>query len=489
MAVLRKILFYIFTAIYIVFCPLVILYAMGYIYRPGMEKGVVKTGLIAVASSPSHAEVYMNKSRYSQLSPAVINELLPGEYSIQLELEGYQKWDETVPVVAEKATVLDRIILIPLKWTSKVFLPEKVKGIIPFPGSDFFLIQKGLRLSDLVLAGCKEEKYWPLIKGEAPFKEFKPATYFFIENSSSGILRGSTSDGEKVIKIVFAGEENKVKDITGLFPKNAQKVKWEPQSENKLFIFQDGSITRVELDTGAVYPKYVSGVKGYGLSGGKLYVITSENLFVETDYENTGKNVLLDDEKLGKKLFGQTEYFDIKAVADDTFLFLGENGELLSNRLPYRFADGGIRGVKCAADSPRVLIWNKNKVGILDFGAEETQKTAFEKGPSLRWVHMKGSNIRQAFWVYKESHVLFVDQNKVFLLGIEEFEGFKAKQIFSIKSGSSLYFSDTTGKVYYVGSLAKDGVSFGEIVSSSASAVIPFPQIEEKNREKQSDEK
>jgi len=489
MAVLRKIFFYIFATLYVVFCPLIILYAMGYIYRPGMEKGVVKTGLIAINTTPPGAEIYMNKSRYSQLSPAIINELLPDEYSIGLELEGYNQWNAKVPVEAEKATVLDKIILVPLKWTAEVFLPGRIKGIIPFPGSDFFLVQKGPYFRDFFLVGCEDGKYWPLIEKDSPFKEFKTSSYFFMEQSSSGILKGSTTDGEKVLQVEFSGEENEIRDITGLFPEKARRVKWEAQSENKLFIFQKGAITRVELDTGAVYPEYIREVKGYGLAGGKLYVINSENLFLETDYENNGEKFLLEDKKLGEELFGKTEYFDIEAVTGDTFLFLGENGELLSNRLPYRFADEGVMGIKRAEDSSRVLIWKKDKIGILDFGEEKTKNTAFEKGPSLKWIHVKGNNIRQAFWVYKESHILFADQNKVFLVEIEEFDGFKAKQMFSIKKGTSLYFSENTGKVFYIGSSTKEGLSCGAIVSSSAREAIPFPEIKEKDEEKQSDEK
>jgi len=488
MAIVRKVFFYIFAAIYVVFCPLMILYAIGYLYSPGMAKGVVKTGLIAVATVPSQADIFMNNSRYAKLSPAVINELLPGEYSIRVELEGYQVWEETVPVEAEKATVLDKILLIPLQWKIEEFLHGKIKDIIPVPETDFFLAKQGPKLIDFFLIGCKEEKYWPLVKEDSLFRELKVEAYSFVAGSNSGIFRGSIAEEEKVVQIIFSGEDNQTRDITGLFPKGAREVKWQTRAENKLFVLQEENLTRVDLDTGAVYPEYIQNIKGYGLAAGQLYLLNSENLFLETDYNGTGKNFLLEDKKLGETLFGQTKNFDITAVSEDTFLFLGSGGELLSNRLPYRFADDGVIGIKCAEASLRVLLWQKNRIGILDFETEKTQNTAFEKGPSLRWVHTEGSNITQAFWVYKESHILFTDQNKVFLVEIEEYDGFNSKQIFTIKRGTSLCFSEDTGKVYYISPSAKEGVSSGVIVFAKGSGTAAFPQIKEEDKEEQRDE-
>lgn len=61
MLLLRKIVFYILSAIYIVLCPLIILYAFGYIFTPDTERNITKTGVVYVATSPPGATVYVNK--------------------------------------------------------------------------------------------------------------------------------------------------------------------------------------------------------------------------------------------------------------------------------------------------------------------------------------------------------------------------------------------------------------------------------------------
>ena len=60
MLILRKIVFYIFALFYIVFCPLVVLYAFGYIFKPQSEEVVVKTGIIYLSTAPAGASIYVN---------------------------------------------------------------------------------------------------------------------------------------------------------------------------------------------------------------------------------------------------------------------------------------------------------------------------------------------------------------------------------------------------------------------------------------------
>ena len=106
MLFLRKILFYLLTALYFVLCPLTILYALGYLFSPGTGQGIVKTGLISLSSAPPNASVYLENRRYTQKTPTVLRDLLPGNYSVKLVLKDHEPWVQTVPVEAKKATVL-----------------------------------------------------------------------------------------------------------------------------------------------------------------------------------------------------------------------------------------------------------------------------------------------------------------------------------------------------------------------------------------------
>ena len=80
-----------------------------------------------------------------------------------------------------------------------------------------------------------------------------------------------------------------------------------------------------------------------------------------------GKKVLLDDPNIALSIFGQKGFFGIDVLSEDFILFRGEKGELLANRLPYHFVDKGVKGIEFYSDLKRVLVWQKNRIGVLDF--------------------------------------------------------------------------------------------------------------------------
>ena len=69
-----------------------ILYALGYILKPGMEQGLVKTGLIYISTVPSGASVYISNKRYTRRTPAILRDLTPGNYPIRISLKNHRSW-------------------------------------------------------------------------------------------------------------------------------------------------------------------------------------------------------------------------------------------------------------------------------------------------------------------------------------------------------------------------------------------------------------
>jgi len=63
------------------------------------------TGSIAISSSPSGAEVYLNNV-FKGLSPITLDSLAPGSYTVTLKLNGYQDWQAGAQVTAGQTTQL-----------------------------------------------------------------------------------------------------------------------------------------------------------------------------------------------------------------------------------------------------------------------------------------------------------------------------------------------------------------------------------------------
>src|SRR3989338_4413597 len=189
MLFLRRIFFYLFVAIYLIFCPLIVLYALGYIYKPGTEQGIFKSGLIYLSTAPPGASVYFGNRRYTRRTPTLLPNLIPGDYPVRLVLKKYKSWNETLPVEAGKATVLERILLEPEEKKREEFLSDAFEDIVPIAGSRFFLVAKTPQLRSVFVFDWKDEKVWPLLPDGSSLGNMKISSSSTIQESQALFIR------------------------------------------------------------------------------------------------------------------------------------------------------------------------------------------------------------------------------------------------------------------------------------------------------------
>lgn len=108
----RRIIFYTFLLIFIIFVPAVILYAVGYSFD--WEKRIfVASGGIYLKSSPSKTEIYINDVLKGTTN-RFIRRLIPKTYNIKLVKEEYHTWEKNIIVKPGLVTRTDNIFLVSL---------------------------------------------------------------------------------------------------------------------------------------------------------------------------------------------------------------------------------------------------------------------------------------------------------------------------------------------------------------------------------------
>jgi len=451
MPLLRKILFYVFVLIYLFFCPLIILQALGYFVKPHAQKTVVETGLISLATAPAQATVYVENKKYTRKTPVVLRGLLPGSYNVRLLLKNYRPWSAAITVEPGKATVFDKIILIPQNARVEELLSEECEELIPVAGTRYFLVSKGFKLKDWYSCDAEEKQCVPLARSKSPFKQFTFVSCFTVERSSHVLFYTLDSQGEdRFLWGELRKDEVHLKDITPLFSGEPQKVVWDPNDPRYLFVFKSGTIDRANLQAQSLLPRFLEGVRGYGLYDRMVYYITGENKFERTDTQkrytaNMGANTVET-----QSLFGNKDFFQVKLLSRDIVLFLGERGELFSNLLPYRFVENGVEGTAYFAQNKQLLVWQKERIGILDFSKERSREDIFQRGPRLAWLYENGKSIEQVFWMYDGSQILFRDKDKLFLLELNRAAEKEPEFLFAVRRKSSILYHEDTGRLFYL---------------------------------------
>ena len=122
---IRGVLFYLSVFIFLAGLPFILSFALSYKFNLKNFK-FTKTGLVAVRTQPQGANIYFQGKLLNDKTPATINELIPGKYTIKLELENYYPWNGDAFVEAGKVSRLEKIILFPLRSNIKQLNKDKI---------------------------------------------------------------------------------------------------------------------------------------------------------------------------------------------------------------------------------------------------------------------------------------------------------------------------------------------------------------------------
>jgi hypothetical protein len=90
----------------VIFCivgPILVLFALGYKFDLD-TKTIVKTGTLIVESEPGRANIYLNDEKIHDTTPATIRFLLPKDYNVSIQKDGYQTWTKRLLIESQKAT-------------------------------------------------------------------------------------------------------------------------------------------------------------------------------------------------------------------------------------------------------------------------------------------------------------------------------------------------------------------------------------------------
>ena len=113
----RKIIFYVFVAVFVLLSASVVLYAQG--WRLDIATGrVEKTGAVYVRSFPADARIALNGKPIQNQAGffsrgTLVGDLFPQTYNLSLTEPGYIEWHENAPVLPSLVTEFNYAVLVP----------------------------------------------------------------------------------------------------------------------------------------------------------------------------------------------------------------------------------------------------------------------------------------------------------------------------------------------------------------------------------------
>lgn len=104
---LLKIIFYFFAILVALY---IVLLASGYKFD-NFKKVFVQTGSIYINSNPKDVKIYLNGKLKATKTPFKLGYLIPGNYELKIEKEGFQSWEKNLTVKPSLVTSESEVIL------------------------------------------------------------------------------------------------------------------------------------------------------------------------------------------------------------------------------------------------------------------------------------------------------------------------------------------------------------------------------------------
>lgn len=252
----RKILFWISALFFVALLVPVFLFSFGYGIGPGLK--IQRTGGIAITASISNASVSTGTFRKKKTSiltkNAIIKNLVPGKYKIEVTKEGFWKWKKDLAVASEKVTQREAL-LVPLETKGEILgtstpvvkkpnLPPSVKKFWELPKSEEYLILG----EDKNFYRNKKPETTLATSTLEILKKYKNS--FFSENENEIIVWD-----QKKVELFWIGEpdkmpiwRNEVKYFSFGPEKEIKDVKNYPQKPDYLIIQTENGVFALEKE-------------------------------------------------------------------------------------------------------------------------------------------------------------------------------------------------------------------------------------------------
>lgn len=285
--VVRYVAFSFSLALYFTLLPIVLSYSFGY-HIDFAKLKIYKTGIISLTSNPSGASIYINGKLYPDITPARVEELKPGSYSVEVKRDGFYPWQKDLSVVPNMVTRADNIILFPaLRDMAKISPVNTVDFAIPESRSQIYHMTKtGLYRSNIDGTGLKKLSPYSSWPDRITDKKFSPDGKRILYFNKDGIWVIYLNAREQVLKMPYPAVIEQVYQAPGLI----KDAFWHSGSNHVVFI-SDKDIDVLELgmgqDNGIVtLHKCSSAPRGvyYDVYSDSLYFNDSKNGYKENVY-------------------------------------------------------------------------------------------------------------------------------------------------------------------------------------------------------------
>ena len=437
----RRVLYIIFILAFIVITPLISLYAAGYKLGSGLT--LEKTGTLIVDSKPHGAKIYINgqlqqnfftrffnQSASNQTTPAKIKNILPGDYTIRIELEGYQSWEKKLTITSGESTYAEDINL--FKTGIPIIIENGSRKIIGYSPDKKFLAS--LEGNEAVLLDLEKETVQTARLSTSTVEDVASSTQVAWSPDKSRLLWGS---------VIF--DKNDWPDIRPLqaeLGEGTSRYSWDNTDNNLVYFLRSDTLYRYNLNTKVIEAVLsATGIGDYRIGSGAVYYTSESDRKTMLSVWQNGTITENIDLPLSDYRFldsgGQ-----VLNLYDDTYriLYLIDPGNPIK---PIRDSINNITVLQWL-DSSRLLYANDFEVWLYDFSSFNRTLLTRISEP-----------ITDIMWHPSKNYAIFTTATNIFTLELDNRDKYNITKLASLDNISNPILSEDGTKLYFYAQIGR----------------------------------
>lgn len=423
---IRDYLLIIFVILFLVMTVGISLYASGYKFNLSwplkFNRLLQKTGMLAVATNPSRAMIYLNDKLQKDLSlkpwkkdylltPTKIKNILPGEYELRLEQAGYWPYKQKIRINSGETTFVEEVNLfkenLPL-----LILATSEDTLSPSTDKKYLYLQSNKKIVNLKTETIRDLNFLEKSKGQ------------WLKNNrllAAGIIFDTSRENNDI-------------NYTTLIGANATNWYLEESSGN-LYYQNKNSLNRLEIN---------SKINTQLISGGNYlaYEPRLEKLFTITDNKDqikvqaySLKNYQLENEWT---LPNSGHYSFIKDIQNRLAIYDDQNKTLyLFNESNINAGPTSIRNIKSWSifDNQSLVYANDFEIYIFNFSNNRTDL-----------ITRRSEQIDKIMWSATGNYLIFSSPTT---LNVLDFKNRNATLLFRAEKISSPIIDEKNNNLYF----------------------------------------
>ena len=218
--IIRRTVYWALFLLFFLVAPTLVFYSLGYQFDVQSKK-FLKTGAISIRTFPKGAAVSLNNEKLTDATPCTLRELLPRQYNLILEKEGFYPYQ--IPVDVKQAAVSDiNVVLVPkmenvekLKLDLniyKFFVSKRLFGdkIIVLADKGIYFISPDLKEARKISSQTLGEKTLNSIEN---LKESNNRLVFWNKDNIWTLEDTENTDNDKDVIVPLYVSEDEIKEV------------------------------------------------------------------------------------------------------------------------------------------------------------------------------------------------------------------------------------------------------------------------------------